>query len=77
MTFLTTSFAKLLFQHILMDVGDVVSQAILVKTVQSLKPTNQLKFRRLSSGLMINSFIKILRHNISAAVMMMIPQKMI
>ena len=33
MTLLTVSFVKLLFQHILMNVGNVVNQIILVKTV--------------------------------------------
>ena len=70
-------FGMLLFQHVLMDVGDVVSQAILIKTAQSLKSTNQLRLRRLSLSLIISSLIKILRHNIPAAVMMMVPQKMI
>ena len=69
-------FGMLLFQHVLMNVEDVVSQAILVKTAQSLKPTNQLRLRRLNPGLMISSPIKILRHNIPAVVMMMVPQKM-
>ena len=70
-------FGMLLFQHILIDVGDVISQTILVKTAQSLKPTNQLRSRKLSSDLMISSPVKILRHDISAVMMMMIPQKMI
>ena len=76
MTLPTVSFTKPLFQHILMNVGDVVSQAISVKTAQSLRPTNQLKSRKLSPSLTISSLIKILKHNIPAAVMMMIPQKM-
>ena len=74
---LTISFARLLFQHILMNVEDVVSQAILIKIVQSPKLINQLRFRRLSSSLMISSLIKILRHNIPAAVIIMVSQKMI
>ena len=77
MTLLIISFAELLFQHVLINVGDVVSQAISVKIVQSPKLINQLRFRRLSPDLTISSFIKILRHNIPAAVMMMISQKMI
>ena len=77
MIFLITSFIKPLFQHILINVEDVVSQIISVKIVQSPKPTNQLRFRRLNPSLIISFLIKILRHNISAAVMMMISQKMI
>ena len=76
MTLPTTGFTEPLFQPVPMDVGNVVSQAILVKTVQSPKLTNQLRLKRLSSDLMINSLIKILRHDISMAVMMMISQKM-
>ena len=66
-----------LFQHILMNVENVMSQAILIKTAQSLKLTNQLRLRKLSSGLTISSSVKILRHDIPAAVMMMVSQKMI
>ena len=73
MTLLTMSFVELLSQHVPMDIEDVVSQAILIKTAQSLKLTNQLRLKRLSSDLMISSPVKILRHNIPAAVMMMIP----
>ena len=40
MTLLTINFIKLLFQHILMNVEDVVSQAILIKTAQSLRLIN-------------------------------------
>ena len=76
MTCLTASFARPLFQHVLMNVGDVVSQAISVKIVQSLKLINQLRFRRLSFDLIISSPVKILRHDIPMAVMMMILQKM-
>ena len=72
MTLPTASFTELLFQHVPMDVGDVVSQAISVKTVQSPKPTNQLRFRRLGPSLTISSPVKILKHNIPAAVMMMV-----
>ena len=71
------SFTELLFQYVLMDVGDVMSQIISVKIVQSSKSINQLRFRRLSSDLMISFSVKILRHNIPAAVMMMISQKII
>ena len=77
MTLLTVSFIKSLFQHILMNVEDVMSQAISVKTAQSLKSTNQLRLRRLSPDLMISSLIKILRSDIPAAVMTIISQKMI
>ena len=77
MTLPTTSFIELLSQHIPMDVGDVVSQAILIKTAQSLRLTNQLKSKRLNPSLMISSPIKILRPNISAVIMMMVSQKMI
>ena len=77
MTLPTMSFTELLFQHVLMDVGDVVSQAISVKTAQSLRPTNQFKSRRLSLSLIISSPVKILRPNIPAVVMMMVSQKMI
>ena len=70
-------FSIPLFQHVLMDVEDVVSQAILVKTAQNLKLTNQLRLKRLSLNLMISSSVKILRHDIPAVVMMMISQKMI
>ena len=73
----TVSFTELLSQHVSMDVGDVVSQAISVKTARSPKPTNQLRSRRLSPSLMISSPVKILRSDIPAAVMMMVPQKMI
>ena len=76
MTLLTVSFAELLFQHILMNVGNVVSQAILVKIVQSLKLTNQLRFRRLSSDLTISSPVKILRYNIPVTMIIMVFQKM-
>ena len=75
MTLPTASFIKLLSQHILMDVEDVVSQAISVKTAQSLRLTNQLRLRRLSPSLMISSPVKILRPDIPAVVMMMVPQK--
>ena len=74
---LTVNFIESLFQHILMNVEDVVSQAISVKIVQSPKSINQLRFKRLSSDLTISSFVKILKHNISAAVIMMISQKII
>ena len=70
-------FSMLLFQHVLMNVGDVVNQAILIKTAQSFKLINQLRLRRLNSDLMISSPVKILRHDIPAVVMMMISQKMI
>ena len=66
------SFVKSLFQHILMNAEDVMSQIILIKTVQSLKLTNQFKLKRLSSDLMISSSVKILRHNNIVIMMMMI-----
>ena len=69
-------FGMLLFQHILMNVEDVVSQTILIKTAQNLKLTNQLRLRRLSPDLMISSPVKILRHDIPVIMMMMVPQKM-
>ena len=72
MIFLTMSFTEPLFQYILMDIEDAVSQITTVKTVLSLKLINQLKLRKLSLSLTISSSIKILRHNISAAVMMII-----
>ena len=71
----TTSFTEPLFQHILMNVGDVVSQAILVKIVQNPKSINQFRLRRLSSGLTISSPVQILRHDIPVTVMMMVSQK--
>ena len=77
MTLLTVSFIKSLSQYVLMNVLDVMSQIISVKTAQSFKLTNQLRLRRLSSSLTISSLIKILRSNIPAVMMMMIPQKMI
>ena len=73
----TVSFIKSLFQHILMNVEDVINQTILIKTAQSLRLINQLRFRKLSLSLIISSFIKILRHNISVVVMIMISQKII
>ena len=71
----TVGFPEPLFQCVLMNVGNVVSQTISVKTAQSLRPTTQLKLRKLNLSLMISSSVKISKHNISAAVMM-IPQKM-
>ena len=76
MTLLIMSFAELLFQHVLMNVEDVVSQIISVKTAQSFKSTDQLRLRKLSSSLTISFSVKILRLNIPAVVMMMISQKM-
>ena len=75
MRLLITSFIKPLFQHVLMNAGNVMSQIISVKTAQSFKSTNQLKLKRLSSSLTISSPVKILRLNISVAVMMMVSQK--
>ena len=72
MTLPTASFIKPLFQHVLMNVKDVVNQIILVKTAQSLRLTTQFKSRRLSLGLMISSPVKILKYDIPVAVMMMI-----
>ena len=72
----TTGFPELQFQCVLMDVGNVMSQAISVRIAQSLRLTNQLRLRRLSLGLMISSPVKILRPDISVVVMMMVPQKM-
>ena len=68
----TTGFPEPQFQHILMNVGNVVSQIILVKIAQSPKLTNQFRLKKLNSGLIISSFIKILRYDTSAVVMMMI-----
>ena len=70
-------FSMLLFQHILIDVENVMNQTISVKTAQSLKSTNQLKLKRLSLSLTISFSVKILKYNISAIIMMMIFQKMI
>ena len=69
---LTVSFAKLLFQHVSINVEDVVSQTISIKIAQNLKSTIQLKSRRLSLSLTISSSVKILKHNILAAVMTII-----
>ena len=71
----TTSFTELLFQHISMDVEGVVNQVTSVKTAQNPKSTNQLRFRKLSSSLTISSSVKILKHNISAAVMIIFQKK--
>ena len=76
MTLSTVNFIKLLSQHVLINVEDVMSQTISVKTAQSLKLTNQLRLRRLNLSLTISSPVKILRYDISAVVMMMISQKM-
>ena len=71
------SFIKLLFQHILINIEDIMSQTILIKTAQSFKLINQFRFRKLNFNLIINSLIQILRHNIPAVVIMIIFQKMI
>ena len=71
------SFAEPLSQYVSIDVGDVINQTISVKTAQSPKPINQLKLRKLSSGLIISSSIKILKSDIPAVVMIIISQKMI
>ena len=76
-TFLITSFTELLSQHILINVENVMNQTISVKIAQSLRSINQLRLRKLNSSLMISFSIKILRHNIPAAVMMIISQKII
>ena len=60
-----------------MNAEDVMSQTILIKTAQNFKLINQLKFRKLSSDLMISFSVKILKHNILVTVMMIIFQKMI
>ena len=65
-------FDMLLFQHVLMNVEDVMSQIISVKTAQSFKSINQLRLKKLSPSLIISFFVKILRHNIPAVIMMMI-----
>ena len=70
--FLIINFAELLFQHILINVENVMSQTILIKIVQSFKSTNQFRFRKLNSDLTISFSVKILKYNISAAVMMII-----
>ena len=72
----TTGFPKLQFQHVLIDVGNVVSQTISVKIAQSLKPTNQLRLRRLSPSLTISSPVKILKHNTPVTMITIISQKM-
>ena len=69
-------FSISLFQHIPMNVGNVVNQAISVKIAWNPKSTGQLRSRRLSPGLTISSSVKILRHNTSAAVIIIISQKM-
>ena len=69
----TASFAEPLFQHVLMNVEDVVSLVTLIKTVQSPKLTNQLRFRRLNPSLTISSSVKTLKYDTSAAVITMIP----
>ena len=71
------SFAEPLFQHVSIDIENVVSQITLVKIVQSLKSTNQLRFRKLNFDLTINSSVKILKHNILTVIIMIIPQKII
>ena len=73
----TADFSESLFQCVLIDVGNMMSQTILVKIVQSPKPTNQLKFRRLSSSLTFSFSVKILKHDIPTAMIIMISQKMI
>ena len=72
MIFLTVNFTELLFQHILINIENVTSQTILIKIVQSLKSINQLRFKKLNSGLIISSFIKILRYNILVVMIMII-----
>ena len=66
------SFTELLSQHVLINVEDVINQITLIKTAQSLKLTIQFELRKLNFNLIINSSVKILKYNISAAVMMMI-----
>ena len=55
-----------------MNVENAVNQIILIKIAQSLKLTIQLRLKKLNSDLTINFLIKILRHKISAAVMMIV-----
>ena len=73
----TTSFTKLQPQHILMNVKNVVNQITSVKIAQSLKSTTQFRLKKLSFSLIISSSVKILKHNISAAMITMISQKII
>ena len=69
------SFTEPLFQHISMNVEDAVNQTTSVKTVSSLKLTNQLRLKKLNLNLTISSSVKILRHDIPAAMMMIVSQK--
>ena len=71
-TFPIMNFTELLFQHVLINVEDVVSQTISVKTAQNFKSTNQFRLKKLNLSLTISFSVQILRHNISAAVIIII-----
>ena len=72
MTLPIINFTESLFQHLLINIKDVMNQTILIKIVQSFKLINQLKLRKLSSDLTISSFIKISRPDILAVIMIII-----